>query len=78
MLGKENISYGQNIFVCMNNIMDKKKAEKLDSTSIARCFCFKCRIKNLLKGILIGCHDQVSLLFINVNNFNDDNDSVTF
>lgn len=42
MLGKENISYGQNIFVCMNNIMDKKKAEKLDSTSIARCFCFKC------------------------------------
>ena len=52
MLEKENISYGQNIFVYMNNIMDKKKAEKLDSISIARCFCFKCRIKSAYQIIL--------------------------
>lgn len=40
MLGKENISYGQNIFVCMNNIMDKKKAEKLGFYKHRQMFLF--------------------------------------
>ena len=56
MLGKENISYGQNIFVYMKIIMDKKKAEKLDSISIARCFCFKCRIKSAVSTVSWQLH----------------------
>ena len=41
------------------------------------CFCFHCRIKDLLKEILIERNEQV-LFVINVNNFNELDDIVIF
>ena len=92
--GFKYICYARKIYVYMNNILDKQKATRLHSISLARCFCFLRRkafdhddiflsccvcfswkLRNLLRDILIECYDQKYFFCINVNNFNDDNDS---
>lgn len=36
----EHIRFARNIYEYMNNVVDERKARKLDSISLLRCFCF--------------------------------------
>lgn len=36
----ENIRFGRQIYRYMINIVDEKKAKRIDSISVGRCFCF--------------------------------------
>ena len=36
----EYIRFARNIYTSMNNVVNERKAQKLDSISLARCFCF--------------------------------------
>lgn len=38
------------------------------------CFCFRCRLKRLLKETIVKRNDQKFLFFISVNNYNDDDE----
>ena len=37
---EHHIRFARNIYEYMDNVVDERKARKLDSISLARCFCF--------------------------------------
>ena len=53
----ENIKFAQNIYLYMNNIVDENKAQKLDSISVARCFCFMLTETNIHDKTFAPLHD---------------------
>ena len=51
----EYIHYARNIYVYMNNILDKEKANRVHSISIGRCFCFLQRETFRRDDIFLPC-----------------------
>ena len=93
----KSIRFGKNISPYMANIVDENKARKLNSVSVALCYCFllrknvfhekvgqlfchcfRCRLKNLLRDILVKRNEQRMLFIITVNNFDDLSETEVF